>query len=105
MAGAIRLMGFGLNSRPTPLKRTNAGFFQMSVPTIPRVENRFMARKSTVILATDEAIACKRFHSHWANLCLGGELVNHGRLMAPVRFWGILFPIKNIPAYTPPSFT
>lgn len=86
MAGAIRLMGFGLNSRPTPLKRTNAGFFQMSVLTVPQVENCFMARKSTVILATDEAIACKRFNTHWANLCLEEELVNHGRQMACVRF-------------------
>ena len=44
-ARAIRLMGFGLNSRPAPLRRTDAGFFQMSVSTAPRVENGFMARK------------------------------------------------------------
>lgn len=44
-ARAIRLMGFDLNSRPAPLRRTDAGFFQMSVSTAPRVENGFMARK------------------------------------------------------------
>lgn len=44
VARAIRLMGFGLNSRPTPL-RTNAGFFQMSVSTVPWVENYLIARK------------------------------------------------------------
>lgn len=45
VAGAIRLMGFGLNSRPTLLRRTNAGFFQMSVSTVLLVENCFIARK------------------------------------------------------------
>lgn len=45
VAGEIRLMGLGLNSTPTSLRRTNAGFFQMSVPTVPQVENCFMARK------------------------------------------------------------
>lgn len=44
-------------------------------------------RKSTVILAPDEAIACKRIHSHWANLCLEGKVVNGGRWMALLKFW------------------
>lgn len=43
-------------------------------------------KKSTVILVTDEAIACERFHSHWANLSLEGEMVNRGRRMAHLKF-------------------
>lgn len=77
----------------------------MNVSTEPRVENCFMARKSAVISANDEAIACERFHSHCVKLCLEGELVNHGRLMAPLIFGGVLCTIKNTSVYTLLEFT
>ena len=53
-------------------------------------------KKSTVSLATDEAIACEKFPSHWDSLCLEGELVDHSRLMA-----GVFFVLGKMYLHTP----
>ena len=64
VAGAIRLMGFGLNLRPAPLRGTNAGFFQMSVSQYHEWKIVSWQEKKHVNLATEEAIVSKKFHFH-----------------------------------------
>lgn len=102
MAGAIRLMGFGLNLRPAPLRGTNAGFFQMSVSQYHEWKIVSWQEKEHVNLATEEAIVSKRFHFHWASLFLEGELINHDGPVVILGLGGVLCATRNALVYTLP---
>lgn len=81
--------------------QVDGNWFELETSTSQRDKRRFLPdecfhstmsgklfhgkKKSTVSLAIEEAIVYKRFHSHWANLCLEGE---PRRTKGTTKVWG-----------------
>ena len=88
VAGAIRLMGFGLNLRPAPLRGTNAGFLQMSVSQYHEWKIVSWQEKEHINLATEEAIVSKKFHFQLGQFVFRGRTDQPEWTSGDSRAWG-----------------
>lgn len=102
MAGAIRLMGFGLNLRPAPLRGTNAGFLQMSVSQYHEWKIVSWQEKEHTNLATEEAIVSKKFHFQLGQFVFRGRTDHHSELVVILGLGGVLCTTRNALVYLLP---